>query len=85
MIKSETTKNFFPKVCGLIGTRSGIKRMPNPSRNIFYRLAVKVGLIPQTTFVNMIVHQDRLYIATNHGVFWKDSNDVFHPVRFEND
>lgn len=78
-------KNFFPNPSGLVGRHSGIKRMSNPSRNIFYRLAVKIGLIPQTTFVNMIVFQDKLYIGTNQGVFWKDDEDVFHPVRFESE
>lgn len=78
-------KNFSPKMDCMIGKRSGPKRIPNPSRNIFYRLAIKIGFIPQTTFINMVVHKDRLFIATNYGVFWKDDKDVFHPVRFENE
>lgn len=78
-------KNSFPKSDCMMQTRSGLKKIPNPSRNIFYRFAVKIGLIPQTTFINMVVYKDRLFIATNYGVFWKDDTDVFHPVRFEND
>lgn len=78
-------KNFFPSTSGFMGTRSGIKPIPNPRRSIFYRLGVKLGLIPQTTFINMVVFQDRLFVATNYGVFWKDDKDVFHPLRFENE
>lgn len=73
----------FPKSSHMMGTRSGIKRVPNPSRSIFYRLCATLGLIPKTTFINMVVFDNRLFIATNHGVFWKDEKDVFHPLRFE--
>ena len=84
---SETTvfKNEFPNAPGMIGTRSGMKLMPTPCRSIIYRIGVKLGIIPATTFVNMVVFQDRLFIATNYGVFWKDDKDVFHPMRFENE
>lgn len=90
MTETKTTgfkafKNVFPKMDCVMGTRSGIRSIPNPSRNIFYRLAVALGLIPKTTFINMVVFKDRLYIATNYGVFLKDDKDVFHPMRFEND
>lgn len=76
-------KNFFPNPKGLIGTRSGVKRMPNPSRGIFYRIGVKLGFIPETTFINLIIFNGILFAATNYGVFYKDEKDVFHPLKFE--
>ena len=77
-------KNTFPKMGCTMGVRSGLKAIPNPSRSLFYRIGVKLGLIPETTFVSMAVYQDRLFVATNYGVFWKDDKDVFHPLKFEN-
>jgi hypothetical protein len=75
-------KNFLPSPCGVIDTRPGFKAMPLPNSGLFHRIGVKLGIIPEVTYINMIIFEDSLFVATNYGVFRKDENDVFHPLKF---